>query len=227
MCNNKMTHLTLYMVLLFGLISCGQISNDKKPQIKASGKIVSSKEVWTIYSKQDTIFHVKRLLSSDTGLTLLTYDINTSKPEAASQNFINAKKVESENEAAAIKSQNASLNWTPFKTTPILFVQIEASTFKDEIEALEVRQNIEQKIEVALKGKGLGEWTAGDLGPGGANMLFEVSNIDNSISIIMEVLSKAGLNKKAIVGRRINTEAVDWFYEVVYPGNFNGVFLTM
>lgn len=59
------------MVLLFGLISCGQISNDKKPQIKASGKIVSSKEVWTIYSKQDTIFHVKRLLSSDTGLTLL------------------------------------------------------------------------------------------------------------------------------------------------------------
>ncbi|MBL0135961.1 MAG: hypothetical protein IPP79_19275 [Chitinophagaceae bacterium] len=58
-------------------------------------------------------------------------------------------------------------------------------------------------------------------------MLFEVSNIDNSISIIMEVLSKAGLNKKAIIGRRINTEAVDWFYEVVYPSNFNGVFLTM
>lgn len=95
------------------------------------------------------------------------------------------------------------------------------------MQALDIRQDIEQKIEKALKAKGLGEWTAGDLGPGGANMLFDVSNIDNAISVILEVLSNAGLDKKTIIGRRINTEVEDWFYEVVYPTNFNGVFLTM
>ena len=227
MCNNKMTHPTLFMALLFGLFSCGQNSNDKKAQTDVIKKPVSSKEVWTVYAKQDTVFHVKRLISSDTGLTLLFYDINTSKTEAASQTFINAKTLANENEAATIKSQSTTFSWTPFKTTLTLFVQIEPSSFKDEMQALNIRQDIEQKIEAALKAKGLGEWTAGDLGPGGANMLFEVSNIDNAISIILEVLSKTGLDKKTIIGRRINTEAEDWFYEVVYPNNFNGVFLTM
>src|SRR5450432_2901303 len=91
MCNNKMTHPTLFMALLFGLFSCGQDSDNKKAQRDTAKKIISSNEVWTIYAKQDTVFHVKRLLSSDTGLTLLSYDINTSKPEAASQTFISAK----------------------------------------------------------------------------------------------------------------------------------------
>ena len=227
MCNNKMTHPTLFMALLFGLFSCGQNSNNKKAQTDVIKKPVLSKEVWTVYAKQDTVFHIKRLISSDTGLTLLFYDINTSKAEAASQTFINAKTLANENEAATIKSQSTTFSWTPFKTTLTLFVQIEPSAFKDEMQALNMRQDIEQKIEAALKAKGLGEWTAGDLGPGGANMLFEVSNIDNAISIILEVLSKTGLNKKTIIGRRINTEAEDWFYEVVYPNNFNGLFLTM
>ena len=127
MCNNKMTHPTLFMALLFGLFSCGQNSNDKKSQAEPTKKIVSSKEVWAAYAKQDTIFHVQRLLSSDTGLTLVSYDINTSKPEAASQNFISAKTLANDNEAAKIKSQSTTFSWTPFKTTPTLFVQIEPS----------------------------------------------------------------------------------------------------
>lgn len=227
MFNKRMTHSTFFIASLFGLFSCGQNSNHKKAQPYTTEKTMSAKEVWTVYAKKDTVFHVKRLLSSDTGLTLLSYDINTSKPEAASQTFISTKTLASENEAATIKSQTATFNWKPFETTLTLFVQIEPSAFKDEMQALTTRQDIEQKIEAALKVKGLGEWTAGDLGPGGANMLFEVSNIDNAISIILEVLSKTGLDKKTIIGRRINTEAEDWFYEVVHPNNFNGVFLTM
>jgi hypothetical protein len=227
MCINKMTHPTLFIALLFGLFSCGQNYSSKKVSADTTKKSVLAKEVWTVYANQDTVFHVKRLLTSDTGLNLLSYDINTSKPEAASQTFINARILANETEAAKIKSQATTFNWTPFKTTPTLFVQIEPSAFKDEMQALNIRQDVEQKIENSLKAKGLGEWTAGDLGPGGANMLFEVSNIDNAISVILEVLSNAGLDKKTIIGRRINTEAEDWFYEVVYPNNFNGVFLTM
>ena len=145
----------------------------------------------------------------------------------AAQTFINSKALSSENEAITIKSQSSNFKWTPYKVGLTLFVQIEPSAFKDEMEALDKRQDIEQKIEIALKSKGLGDWTAGDLGPGGANMLFEVSNVDNATSVILEVLTKAGLDKKTIIGRRIYTEEEDWFYEVVYPNTFNEVFLTM
>jgi hypothetical protein len=58
-------------------------------------------------------------------------------------------------------------------------------------------------------------------------MLFEVTNIDNAIPIIPDVLSKEGLHKKALIGRRLNTAKEDWFYEVIYPLNFSGQFLTM
>ena len=222
-----MTHTKLFVALVCGLAACGQNSIDKNSQTIITQKMVHTKEAWTIYSKHDTIFHVKRLLSSDTGLTLLSYDINTSKAETAVQTFINSKALSSENEAATIKLQNSNFQWTPYKAELTLFVQIEPSAFKNEMEALTKRQEIEQNIEIALKSKGLGEWTDGDLGPGGANMLFEVSNVENATSVILHVLSKTGLDKKTIIGRRIYTEEEDWFYEVVYPHTFNGVFLTM
>jgi hypothetical protein len=123
--------------------------------------------------------------------------------------------------------KDPKFNWTPYKSNLTLFVQIEPSAFKNEMDALSKRQEIEQEIETALKSENLGQWTAGDLGPGGANMLFEVSNFNNAISIILEVLSKANLDSKTIIGRRINTKSEDWFYEVIYPITYNGAFLTM
>jgi len=146
-----------FSAFLFALFSCGQNFTNKPQQKSITQKNVMTKELWTLYSKQDTIFHVKRLLSSDTGLTLLSYDINTSEPEAASQTFISNKILTNENEATSIKSQSPNFNWTPHKETPTLFVQIDGSAFKDEMQALTVRQDIEQKIETALKSKDLGE----------------------------------------------------------------------
>lgn len=186
----------------------------------------SDKEIWTLYSKSDTVFHVKRLVSSDSGYLLLTYDINTSQPEAAHQTFI-GKQTINESELQKIKSQSSSFNWTPFKATPTLFVQMQSSAFKDEMAALDKRQQIEQLIDNELKSKNLGEWIAGDLGPGGANMLFEVQDVDEAKSVIKNMLSNNGLDKATIIGRRVNIVADDWFYEVIYPLNYNGEFLTM
>lgn len=227
MYKNKITQSALLLALCWLLFSCGQNPNNDKSQANAFSNMKSSKEVWTIYKKQDTVFHVKRLLSADTGLTLFSYKINVSMPESASQIFLGMEKIANEKEAAAIKPKDTSFNWKPFEANLTLFVQIEPSAFTDEMQALNIRQSVEQKIETALKTKSLGRWIAGDLGPGGANMLFEVANIDNAISIILEVLSKNGLDKSAIIGRRINTEAQEWFYEVIYPNSFTGVFLTM
>jgi hypothetical protein len=228
MCNNKMIHRVLLIMSLFGLFSCRQNANDNMAQKDTSKEPISSKESWTVYSKQDTIIHVKRLTFSDTAFALLSYDINTSQPEATSQSFISAQAFANENEAAsAVQSEGTVFNWIPFKAIPTLFVQIAPSAFIDDEHALNIRQDIEQKIEGALKAKRLGDWTAGDLGPGGANMLFEVSNTDAAMSVILQILSKEGLDTKVTIARRIYTEAEDWFYEVLYPTQYNSVFMSM
>lgn len=215
----------LFTTLILGLFSCGQNSNDKKTNTTKT--MYLSEEKWTIYKLEDTIVHIKRFLSCDTGLTLLYYEINISEPEAAKQTLINTESLADEQAANRIKLESADFNWTPYKEMPTLFVQIEGSVFKDEYEAILRRQGLEKSIETALQTNKLGQWTGGDVGPGGANMLFEVNNIDKAISTIIDVLKKSGLDKKTIIGRRINTDAEDWFYEVIYPTNFNGDFITM
>jgi hypothetical protein len=222
-----MKNSVLFVGFLFGLFSCGQKSNSKKSQTTLTKNNFITKELWTLYSKQDSVIHVKRLVSSDTGLTLLSYEINTSEPEVAKQSFISSKSLSDINEGTIIKSQYSNFNWTPNKVTPILFVQMQYPAFKNEMEALDKCGEIELKLDKALKLIGLGHWIAGDIGPGGANMLFEVSNIDNAISTILELLAKEGLDNKSVIGRRINEDSENWFYEVVYPINFNGIFITI
>ena len=232
-----MTHTTLFLAAILVLNSCEQNAKVKSEnydlnqaaiQIDKTHAMTDIKEKWTIYFHEDTIYHVKRLIIKDNHLSLLSYDINTSKAENAGQEFIEDKPIADLNEAEKIKSENNKYNWKPYKTAnQTLFVQIEPSAFKDEMSALNKRQEIEQKIESALKLNNNGEWTAGDLGPGGANMLFEVQNIDTAIPIIMDVLFKEGFDKKTVIGRRLNESEDDWFYEVIYPLNFGGPFLTM
>ncbi len=227
MINNKITQPIIFLALLFGLFSCEQKPKDKKHQLDTPKKMTLTKELWTIYSKQDTIFHVKRLLSSGSGLILKSYDINTSNPEITKQTFIDSKILANEEEASHFKSKNSNSHWVPFKTTPTLFVQINWAAFKSDLEPWEKREAIMDEIVKALKSQGHADWTGCDIGPGGLNMLFEYEKIDYAVPSILEVLKKEGFDKKTIIGRRINTEPDDWFYEVIYPNNFNGLFKTM
>jgi hypothetical protein len=225
--NNKMTHSNFFVALILSLYSCGQHSNLTKHHIDTNQKIAVENEEWTIYSKEDTIIHVKRLLSSNSILTLLSYDINTSTPEAAKQIFINSKTLANNDEVSFIKLQNLNFNWTPLKDTPTLFVQIDWSAFKYDLEPWDKREAILDNIEKDLQVQGHGEWIGCDVGNGGLNMLFEVEEIEKAIPIILEVVSEAGFAEKTTIGRRINTVKDDWFYEVIYPLNYSGVFLTM
>jgi hypothetical protein len=226
--NNKMTHQKLFLAVLFGLFSCGQSSNSRQISVQTttSQSMSSDKEVWTLYLQSDTVYHVKRLVSFDSGYVLLTYDVNTSQPEAAHQTFKGKQSI-NESDLQKIKSESPSFNWTPFKAIPTLFVQMQPFAFKDEMDALDKRQQIEQLIDNELKSKNLGEWIAGDLGPGGANMLFEVQDIIIAKAVIQTILSKNGLDKATIIGRRVNIAADNWFYEVIYPLDYNGEFLTL
>lgn len=217
---------TLFIALLglsFSLFSCGQVAGNAK---ETSTLTRTGNELWTLYSKQDSIYHVKRLLASDSGYMLLSYDINSSQPEAASQRFTRKESVDRV-DVNKFRSENPGFDWMPFNGTPTLFVQVGPSAFKDEMDALGKRQRIEQKIDKDLHSKNAGSWVGGDLGPGGANMLFEVQNTDQAKAIIGAILVKEGLNRETIIGRRIYTAKDDWFYEVIYPLDYTGVFLTM
>ena len=108
----------------------------------------------------------------------------------------------------------------------IIFVQMQPKNEND-FQVLDLRHKMEEKIHEELKSNGIGEWVAGDLGPGGANMLFEVTEWKKSIPMIMNILNQEGLLKNSLIMKRLNTAKDDWNYEIIYPIDYNGVFNQM
>jgi hypothetical protein len=158
---------------------------------------------------------------------LYLYELDTSVPEGAKQSFVSVQQLtreELDNKKAALQ---AEYNWEPFIGEKVLFVQIDPSGFTNEFELLEKRQEIEGKLGNALERKGLGEWIAGDFGPGGGNMLFTVQDIDESMSLCLEVLRQNELEEAVRIGRRVRIDKDDWFYEVIHPARYSGDFDTM
>lgn len=108
----------------------------------------------------------------------------------------------------------------------IIFVQMYPRNEND-FHILDLRHKMEEMIHEKLKSHGLGEWIAGDLGPGGANMLFEVTEWKKSIRIIMNILNQEGLLKNSLILKRLNTAKDDWNYEIIYPIDYEGEFNQM
>lgn len=108
----------------------------------------------------------------------------------------------------------------------LMFIQIRPKDEND-LKVLDLRHKLETKIESRLSNNGIGEWVAGDLGPGGANMLFEVSDWDNSFQLVIELLNSEGLINNCLISKRLYTADDDWNYEVVYPTDYDGIFNQM
>ncbi len=185
-------------------------------------------DIFTLYKKTEKQVQIARVVTLDEAVfDLYVYEIDISVPEGTKQRFVSAQHL---NKQELDQKKDALLkthNWTPFKSQDVLFVQIQPEGFKNETQLLNKRQKIEAKIDRALGSKNLGEWFAGDIGPGGANMLYTVSGIDASMQVILGVLSQNNLNNNVLIGRRVMTNADDWFYEVIYPLDYSGDFNTM
>jgi hypothetical protein len=111
----------------------------------------------------------------------------------------------------------------------VMFVQIVPDSSMSNIDALRflnLRQEIEEKIDVALQRKQLGEWFAGDMGAGG-NMLFFIDDWPKSIETVTEVLKEEDLLDHVLIAKRIMTTKEDWCYEVVHPTGYQGIFSQM
>src|SRR5215510_3513842 len=124
----------LLLATLFGLFACGQHASNSAKVSKDTSSQNSSmfnsmhqeQELWTLYSKSEKVYHVKRLISNDHDYFLLTYEINASLPEQAHQTLIEKQPVNA-GELEKTKKDNSSFGWQPFKATPVLFVQLQYS----------------------------------------------------------------------------------------------------
>ena len=125
---------------------------------------------------------------------------------------------------AKLKSENYRENFD--NISKVIFVQIQPKSEND-LKVLDLRHSIEGKIHQELNSNKLGEWIAGDLGPGGANMLFDVNNWNKSFEIIMKVLNNENLLEKSLILKRLNTAEDDWNYDIIYPIDYDGVFNQM
>jgi hypothetical protein len=215
------------LLTFLGLISCNQ-NLDKQPDRTTNSTLLADKEIFSLYKKTDSIVYVARALTNGINkFDLHLYELNISTPEGAKQTFASLQQLtqqEIDNKKTELLS---TYNWAPFKGNEVLFVQIQPTGFKDEIQLLNKRQEIEDKLSKALENEKLGEWFAGDLGPGGGNMLYSVTNIDKSLQIILEVLQQNKLDRNVLIGRRVLVGKGDWFYEVIYPTKYSGNFNTM
>ena len=214
-------------ILLLTLVGCNQ-NSQMKTNSQPDPRHLAESEAFSLYKKVDSTFQVARAVSNgNEKFDLYLYELDTSVPEGVKQSFVSVHQFtreELDNKKAALQTD---YNWEPFKGDRVLFVQIDSSGFNNEFELLEKRQEIEEKLGRALEGKGLGEWIAGDLGPGGGNMLFTVKDIDKSMGLCLEVLRQNLLDEKVRIGRRVRIDKDDWFYEVIHPAKYSGDFNTM
>lgn len=225
-----MMNLTIYILLfliIVGLLSCSQTSTNRRDK-ESSFEVSKRKEIFTWYKKIDKVIQVVKAIESPDGMcNLYTYEINIGTGGSTMQKFIGVEQIDKEQFEKRKPELKSNYTWIPYSAQEVLFVQIQPANFKDGLQLLSKRQEIEDKIDIALKEANLGEWFAGDVGPGGGNMLYHIDDTNLSLKSIIRVLEENKLEKEVWIGKRVCITNNDWFYEVIYPEKFSGTFNTM
>lgn len=203
-------------------MSCNNKAN-KKPTEKVDIEYVSS----NYKNETEATIKFSRVIKDSLNLNLIEGEISFDENYNTLQKITN-KRIVTESEVDSI---NSNLKEKGYRENfdnigKIIFVQMQPKNEND-LQVLDLRHEIEEKIHEKLKSIGIGEWIAGDLGPGGANMLFEVTEWKKSIPIIMNILNQDGLLRNTLLMKRLNTAKDDWNYEIIYPIDYDGVFNQM
>ena len=139
------------LLAFLGLTSCNQNSSHRTDET-----ISAEREVFTLYSKGEKIIHAARVLTTDnSNFELLLYDVDISISEGAKQKFVSAEKLNQLQLGEKKTDLQKTFSWRPFKKSDVLFVQIQPKGFKDEMELLDKRQDIEDEIDSTLEVKNL------------------------------------------------------------------------
>jgi hypothetical protein len=191
------------------------------------GRIIKS-----FYKKDNDTINFQRILINDTDLMLQTGQIFVGEYALTHQRLKNVRHFN--NDEKIIDSLTSYFLNEGHKSKlgddrDVMFIQIVPDSTMGNIESLgflNLRQDIEERIDERLKKKNLGEWFAGDMGAGG-NMLFFINDWDNATKTVNEVLLEENLIEHVLIAKRIMTAKDDWNYEIVYPLEYEGVFNQM
>lgn len=216
-----MKNIVTILITIFAL-SCNNQTNEK-PNEKVEIEYVSS----NYRNETEGKIEFSRIVKDSSNLNLVEGEISFDENYNTLQKITN-KKIVSKSEVDSIKStlKNKGYRESFDNIGKIIFVQMQPKNEND-LQVLDLRNSMEEKIHEKLNSNGLGEWVAGDLGPGGANMLFEVNDWDKSIKLIVEILNNENLLDVSLIMKRLNTAEDDWNYEIIYPIDYNGVFNQM
>ena len=216
-----MKNIGIILITIFAL-SCNNQTN-KKPTEKVEIEYISS----NYKNETDEKIEFRRIVKDSANLNLIEGQISFDENYNTLQKITN-KKIVSESEIDSIKSSLKNKGYRDGfdNIGKVIFVQMQPKNEND-LEVLDLRHSMEEKIHEKLNSNGLGEWIAGDLGPGGANMLFKVTEWKKSIPMIMNILNQEGLLKNSLIMKRLNTAEDDWNYEIIYPIDYDGVFNQM
>lgn len=217
-------------ILGFGLLTgCTYRPKEKRlTKFKhEDGQILES-----FYRKTSDTIEFKRVVSNGTTLKIQSGQIFLGEYALTHQKFNSVHQLaNSDNILDSLRTQFKTDGFVEkiLEDRDVMFVQIVPDSTMDNMDALgflNLRQDIEGKIDERLQSAGLGEWFAGDMGAGG-NMLFFVDNWNKSMETVMEVLKEEDLLDHVLITKRIMTTKEDWSYEVVYPTEYQGVFNQM
>jgi hypothetical protein len=222
-------------VTVFGLSLLAACTYRPKEKRLAIFKNGNNRVVESFYKKTSDTIEFKRILSdvsNETTLKIQSGRISLDKDFIMHQEFSSAQQVaNSVNALDSLRTLFKANGFAEklFDDRDVMFVQIVPDSAMDKQDTLgfiNLRHDIEEKIDARLKTNNLGEWFAGDIGAG-ANMLFFIDDWTPSMEIVIEVLKEEELLDHVLITKRIMTAKDDWNYEVVYPTEYQGVFNQM
>jgi hypothetical protein len=222
-----------YLMALFVLMILFGCTYRPKEKRLSQFKMNDGLIIESFYKADSDTIDFKRLILNDKRLTLQEGQVFMGDGALTHQRFLNVMDVP--NEEKTVDSLTASWMNEGFRKKliedekDVMFIQIVPDSAMGNIDALRflnLRQEVEQKIDEELQRKNLGEWFAGDLGAG-ANMLFFIENWDKASETVFDVLRKEDLIDHVLIAKRIMTAKDDWNYEIVYPQAYEGTFNQM
>ncbi|MBJ6110307.1 hypothetical protein JAO73_14885 [Hymenobacter sp. BT523] len=191
------------------------------------------KELAVYYARAGDTLHVARLLEAEHRIAL--HRATLVEGHAMAQRPAPVRRVPADSLESVKRQLLSHYPWRPYasKYPEELFVQVDPAaehrkeTLLNVIAIMNERGNLEDAIGEALELEHLGQWVAGDLGPGGMNMLYEVNSATTALPVVVKTLEARQAQGRARIARRLMTSADDWRYEVVYPVDFSGAFNSM
>jgi len=221
-----------YFIIFLGLyvLTCCTYKPKEKRLTKfnkSSGQITKS-----FYKKENDTIVFKRILLNESRITLQEGQIYLGEYELTHQRLVNVRYFNNDNriiDSLISSISNEGLKEKFVDQKDVMFIQIVPDSTMGNIEALgflNLRQEIEEKIDDRLKNENLGEWFAGDMGAGG-NMLFFINDWDNATVAVIQILNKEKLIDHILIAKRIMTTKDDWNYEIVFPLDYEGEFNDM